>query len=251
MQNARFIANLLKNHGSIPVDRVDEGAGEAQCAVSAVSEEGSRFGVYVGGERFAQPLGLDEVAAALESSVNLFVAEFAPDRVFLHSGCVAVGGRAVLIPGRTFTGKSTLVAAFLRAGATYFSDEYSVLDESGLVYPFPRLLSIRRAGSTLPDKVSPAAYSAPVGVEPVDVACVVHTSFDGGRAGRPWRPRRLTPGRLTLALLDNAVPARNRPDSTLRAIRSVAERAVGFAGVRGEAETVVRYVLRKLENPPS
>jgi hypothetical protein len=239
------VTELLRR---IPVERVGERAGNAQCVLSAVSEGGDFFGVYVGGERFAQAEGPDERAAALESCVNLFVAEHAPERVFLHSGCVAVNGRAILVPGRSFSGKSTLVAAFLRAGATYFSDEYAVLDENGLVYPFPRLLSIRRSDMELPDKVSHEAYSAPVGVAPVEVACVVHTTFDRERAGRTWRPRRLTPGQLTLALLDNAVPARNRPDSTLRAIKRVAERASGFAGARGEAENVVRYVLKKIKS---
>jgi hypothetical protein len=237
------VTELLRR---IPVDRLVEDPSGAQCVLSAVPEEDDCFGVYLGEERFAQPQGLDEIAAALESSVNLFVAEHAPDRVFLHSGCVAWEGRGILVPGRSFSGKSTLVAAFLEAGATYYSDEYAVLDERGLVYPFPRLLSIRRRDGALPDKVSHEAYSAEVGEAPVEVACVVHTTFDDERAGRPWRPRRLTPGRMTLALLDNAVPARNRPDATLRAIRRVAERALGFAGARGESETVVRYVLSRI-----
>jgi hypothetical protein len=242
--DASAVTELLRR---IPTDRVGQSVDDVQCVLSAIAEEDDCFGVYVGQDRFAQPQGLDEIAAALESTLSLFVAEHAPDRVFLHAGCVAWNGRAILVPGRSFSGKSTLVAAFLRAGATYYSDEYAVLDENGLVYPFPRLLSIRRADAALPAKVSHEAYSASVGVGPIEVACVVHTSYDSERAGRPWRPRRLTPGRLTLALLDNAVPARNRPDSTLRAIKRVAERASGLAGARGEADSVVAYLLERFE----
>ena len=66
--------------------------------------------------------------------------------MFVHAGVVAVDGRALLLPGGSFTGKTTLVAALLRAGAQYGSDEYAVLDEAGLVLPaYPRPLSIRNA----------------------------------------------------------------------------------------------------------
>ena len=45
------------------------------------------------------------------------------------------------LPGSSFTGKTTLVAALVRAGATYYSDEYAVLDE-------------RRARASLPEPLS-------------------------------------------------------------------------------------------------
>jgi hypothetical protein len=233
----------------MPYDAVVEGHGSADCVISAVGEVGPYpdcFGLYVGAERQMQAMGFEETWAAIESSANLYVAEHAPDRIFLHSGCVTWKGKAILVPGRSFSGKTSMVTAFLSAGATYYSDEYAVLDERGLVHPFPRLLSVRSTTGALPDKVSHDSFSAPVGVEPAEVACVIHTSFEAARVGRPWRPRRLTPGRMTLALLDNAVPARNKPGATLRAIKNVAERAIGFAGPRGEAQTVVRYVLRRL-----
>jgi hypothetical protein len=229
----------------IPIERVYEHGGDAECVVSVVAQR-DRFGLYVDGVRIAQPSGFEEVASGLESAVSLHIAEHAPDRVFLHAGCIALNGRAIIVPGRTFSGKTSLVAAFLRAGATYYSDEYAVLDERGLVHPFPRLLSIRNAPGTPPDKVSAASFAAPVGVEPIEAGGVIYSTFDPERAGKPWRPRALSPGRMTLALLDNAVPARNRPGAVLLAIKHVAERALGWNGPRGEADTVVRYVLRKM-----
>src|ERR671929_229610 len=67
-----------------------------------------------------------------------------------HAGVVGWQGRAILIPGRSFSGKSTLVAALVRAGATYYSDEFAVLDERGRVHPFPKKLSMRLEGSARP-----------------------------------------------------------------------------------------------------
>ena len=64
------------------------------------------------------------------------VANYAPDRVFVHAGVVAWRGRALVLPGTSFAGKTTLVAELVRAGAIYYSDEYAVLDEQGRVHPY-------------------------------------------------------------------------------------------------------------------
>jgi len=244
--DAPLVDEALRRLPSMSVRRTARRASLVLSAVAEIGQYPDSFGVYAGAERALPPMEREEVWAAVESAANLHVAEHARDRVFIHCGCVAWKGLAILVPGRSFSGKTTLVTAFLRAGATYYSDEYAVLDESGLVHPFPRLLSVRTVEGALPDKVSHETYTSALGSEPVEVACVVHTTFDAARVGKPWRPRRLTPGHVTLALLDNAVPARTRPDSTLRAIKHVAERALGLSGPRGDAEAVVKRVLRAL-----
>src|SRR5918994_2119193 len=94
--------------------------------------------LYAESQQLARSLELDDVMAALETDLQLHVAEFAPRRVFVHAGVVGWRGRAILLPGASHAGKSTLVAALLRAGATYYSDEYAVLDLSGRVHPYAR-----------------------------------------------------------------------------------------------------------------
>ena len=47
----------------------------------------------------------------------IVLAEHAVDRIFLHCGVIAIDGRALLLPGRSFAGKTTLTAALVRAGA--------------------------------------------------------------------------------------------------------------------------------------
>ncbi|TDD98948.1 hypothetical protein [Jiangella asiatica] len=49
-------------------------------------------------------------------------------RLLLHAGAVALDGRAVLFPGASGTGKSTTVAACVRRGLGYLSDEMVALD---------------------------------------------------------------------------------------------------------------------------
>jgi hypothetical protein len=41
----------------------------------------------------------------LLSSLELWVAEHAKDRVFVHAGCAVHDGRAIVLPGRTMSGK--------------------------------------------------------------------------------------------------------------------------------------------------
>ncbi len=79
----------------------------------------------------------------LDWQIRLTIAEFAVDRVFLHAGVVGWKGKAIIIPAKSFEGKSTLVKTLTKFGAKYYSDEYAVLDENGLVHPFPKMLSMR------------------------------------------------------------------------------------------------------------
>ena len=85
-----------------------------------------RFGVMrsIGNGGYRLALN-DEVAvegAELESVLEQFarylmvhVANHAPDRVFLHAGVVGWRGHALVLPGTSFAGKTTLVAELVRA----------------------------------------------------------------------------------------------------------------------------------------
>ena len=64
----------------------------------------------------------------------------------MHAGVVGWKGWALVLPGKSGAGKTTLVAELIRAGATYYSDEYAVLDERGRVHPYARPLAVRVDG---------------------------------------------------------------------------------------------------------
>ena len=87
--------------------------------------------LYINLARVGRSLELESLFELLESSLHLNVALAAPRRIFVHAGVVAWKGRALLLPGSSGSGKSSLVAELVRAGATYYSDEYAVLDERG------------------------------------------------------------------------------------------------------------------------
>lgn len=50
----------------------------------------------------------------------------------------------------THAGKSLLVSELLRRGATYFSDEYALIDAEGWVHPYPRPLLLRDGQDSFP-----------------------------------------------------------------------------------------------------
>src|SRR4030088_2057564 len=122
--------------------------------------------------RFARAREFDGLLDAFESHVQLTVAEYAPHRVFVHAGVVGWRNRAILIPGLSYSGKTTLVDQLIRAGATYYSDEYAVLDGRGRVHPYPRALGMRSANSSEAKKVRAEEIGAIVGSKPLRVGLV-------------------------------------------------------------------------------
>jgi hypothetical protein len=214
-----------------------------------VGGDGPRPGVrrlhlaYANTLRIARTANLDLALEALESDLRLYVAERARRRVFVHAGVVGWRGRAIVIPGRSFSGKSSLVAALVRAGATYYSDEYAVFDERGRVHPFRAPLSMRGKDGEGSTRHAPETLGGPLGGGPLPVGLVAVSQY---RPGARWRPRRLTPGQGVLALLANTVPARQRPAAALAALRQAVAEASILKGMRGEAEEVAGVLLENV-----
>ncbi len=158
---------------------------------------------------------------------------------FVHAGVVEAGGCGIVIPGRSYTGKSTLVAELVRLGATYVSDEYAVLDADGLVQPFAKPLSIRTGRHDPLGQLVPVP-EAQVADHPVRAGLIVLTSY---APGARWRPSVHSRAEGAFALLQNTVSARRRPDSALNATSRLARGAVFLVGQRGEAAETARALL--------
>lgn len=202
------------------------------------------FTLYCDGETRIQTDTFEEMLeSGLEPDLRVAVAELAPHRIFVHAGVVGVGGAAVIIPGRSGVGKTTLVAALVRAGALYYSDEYAVLDKRGRVHPFAAPLQVREAIG-LPQKKYPAEMlGGRVGAAPLPVGLVVAAAYEPGAR---WRPRHLSPAQGVLELLDNTLVARARPEQAMRTLEQAVAHALVLKGVRAEAEEAARDLLTML-----
>jgi hypothetical protein len=218
------------------------------CLYSVIVGDGAPRGgmrrfhlLYADSTRLARTMEIAELVRAFESDVEIYVAAMAPERIFVHAGVVGWRGHAILIPGPSGSGKSRLVEALLRRGATYYSDEFAVLDSRGRVYPFRRPLHLRphTDREERPDAVH---VSTPRGMSPLPAGLILVTSYK--RGGR-WHPRLLSPGEATMALLAHTVPARLRPKQAVLALVRAARGATALRGPRGEAEDMAATVLRE------
>jgi hypothetical protein len=210
----------------------------------APSSRARHFHLLYGGDTLhARSFDLDEVLRELEARLHLYVGEFASNRVFVHAGVVGYRGRAILLPGASRAGKSTLVAALLRAGACYGSDEYAVLDPDGLVHPFPRPLSLRLPAGP-PRRCGPEEFGSTACAEPLPVGLVVLTEH---RPGARWRPRLQTPGQGVLALLEHTLGAQADPEGSLAVLHNAVRSALVLRGPRGEADETAAALLAALE----
>src|SRR5260370_14478151 len=204
-----------------------------------------RFNLLYGDHiRLARSLDLDQVFETFESDLRLFVAELARRRVFVHAGVVGWNGTPMVVPGRSFSGKSSLVAELVRAGATYYSDEYAVFDSRGRVHPFPKPLEMREAGDVRQSKIAVETLGGRTGTRPLPVGLVVMTQF---REGAQWRPRRLSAGKGVLELLSNTVSARREPEKAMVALQHVVARAQIVKSARRESRHIVQSILNRLE----
>lgn len=199
--------------------------------------------LYADHIRLARSLDLASIFDTFESDLRIFVAEFARDRVFVHAGVVGWKGKAIVIPGRSYSGKSTLVAELVRAGATYYSDEYAVFDARGRVHPFAKPLELRQQGVYKQSKIEVTELGGQPGTRPLPVGMVLMTQFKDGAL---WRPRRLTAGKAVLEILSNTVSARRDPERALTTLQRVTAQADVWKGVRGHATEVVPAMLERM-----
>ena len=196
--------------------------------------------VYAGVGRTARTHDIDEALHAVESSLQLLLAAYSTAYTFLHAGVVAWRGKAILIPARSFAGKSTLVAELLRAGAEYYSDEYALVDEQGLVHPYPRRLSLRN-GDTVPRvRCTAEDLGSRTGHDPIPVGLVALSKFKPGAA---WEPRKVSASKAALALLDNAVAIRRYPEQCVSAVERVVASSRCVSSRRGEASEMAERLL--------
>lgn len=196
--------------------------------------------LYADAARLARTLDAEAICDALEADLKLYVAEHARHRLFVHAGVVGWQGRALLMPGRSYSGKTTLVAELVRAGARYYSDEYAVLDRHGRVHPYPRPLNIRRTGGVPMEKLTAEKLGGQTGIEPLNIRVVLQSTY---AEGARWRPRELSAGQGALALLEHTLSARRQPSTALAILQRAMRNAKIFKTPRGEASHVVEAVL--------
>lgn len=204
-------------------------------------EDGAtRVLVYVDTRRIAQTTELEAALRRLENAIDLRIALLAPRHLFIHAGAVLWRGRALILPGRSRSGKSTLIHALCERWADLLSDEFAVFDGDGNVHPYPRAIALRVGGSFRREVMPP--HVANSGPHPPGLVAVVHYEATASVRHTPISRRA-----AMLHLLDNAVAARQRPEFSGMILTALTERVAAVSMTRGEAAEAAEYLLDILE----
>ncbi len=177
-----------------------------------------------------------EILRAAASRVELLVAARLEDRSAVHAGVVAWEDRAIVIPGTSMSGKSTLVKALLKHDATYLSDEFALLDTDGAVWPYPRLMTMRTATGT-------ARHQPDGSASPDGPSRKVHLVVDVAYSPDGWATTVPTPGESVMALVANSLPIRRDPAHALDCLTAAVKSAQRIKGTRGEADDAAIRLL--------
>lgn len=187
-----------------------------------------------------QPCADVELAGALlRTQMRRFIGYHSGEFVFVHAGVVAYRGAGIVLPGRSFAGKSTLVRALVDAGAEFYSDEYAMFERDGRVAHYREPLSIRG-----PKGQEEHDIGSPDALEAVRVGLVALALY---RPGATWAPATLSAAAGVVAAMEHAIPARDRPAETLATLSRACSGAVILQGERGEADEVAHALLGVVE----
>jgi hypothetical protein len=225
-----FVRRLQEN---LPPGSARHEPSEEDHQFHLVSPDGVSLRIEQGYKAISGSCDADVALEVLDSKIRETIALNAAEHVFVHAGVVGYRGRAIVIPGRTFTGKTTLVSELVRVGADYYSDEFAPLGADGRVHPYPKPLSIRGGDGSWSQTDRPVSeIGGRVGADPLPVGVVAIAPYAPGTV---WNPTRLSAGEGVLAVLANTVPAQERPVEAMTAIRAAVADAVVLEGERGEA----------------
>lgn len=197
---------------------------------------------------------MEHLLAVLESRLHASIAARAPRHLFLHAGVVGWHGQAIVLPGASRSGKSTLVAALVDAGASYFSDEFAVIDRAGTVHPFPRRLVARNAASGVADRIN-LGGRAPLGSPEVVAMPIGLVALTGYQHGAAWNASALDEASAMLSLCEHALSMERDPGRCLATLRQIVTTSTVVHGTRGEAADAADQLLHEMaphhaRNPP-
>jgi len=182
----------------------------------------------------------DSVLESIENKIIIILAMASlPTKFYLHAGAIVFNNTGILIPGISYTGKTTLVEEFIKAGADYYTDDCIVLDNEGFFLPFPRPLAIRTKEGRIFREAN--YFGAKTGNKKKKVDLILFTSFEEHAV---WQPKKLSQGSGILKLMDNFYyrgSVGNEPAEIIKTLTSLTKNILMYGGERGEASKVVGW----------
>lgn len=202
------------------------------------------WAVFESGRYVASTTSLELLLHGFEPEFSAWVAAHC-EALVVHAATVRWKGHLIVLPGRSFTGKSTLTHALCRAGATYYSDEFAVLHpRSGMVSAYPRPLTLRQSGGRI---AAPELNWTEEAAPPALPSLCLVSSF---QLDAPVSVEPLSRGAACLELLRNGVNALRFGGGALPVLSRSLAGCSCFRWQRPDAAEAVAWVERQLSLLP-
>lgn len=238
-------ATLAQLRAALPPGWVEGASAEIELRFAVTTEDRQTYVLTLNDGPLLDEASLEQILDVLPGLVRRYVAGTAPEAVFVHAGAVAYKGQGIVIPGKSFSGKTTLVAALVRAGAAYYSDEYAVITPDGYLIPYSQDLSLRlTAGEAQQTATAVSEIGGSAGSDPVKIRLLVLTEY---RSSAVWAPSQISAAQGLVEILGHAEPVQDRPAETVRAVRNALEGATVLRGRRGDADQTATALLALLD----
>lgn len=222
----------------------------------------ARYAFYADGTQIALCTTPGECLSWLLWHVNRAAASLPGASVRLHAAAAERDGAAILIPGPSGAGKTTLVARLLQSGLRYLADEVVAVESTSLVVlPYPKPLSVesgafRSLGDV--DGVEPASdtFRDPatppdsVWLRPLAVGCPSPAALVVAPGYRPGSRTEVEPVRSADALVllaESSFDLPARGESGLRILAAMAERVPCYRLIFGDLDAAVDMVIELLD----
>lgn len=237
------IADLVDEVASLYRDfPVDEAGGLADFHVTVLRPAGllgirrwwrRQAAVILDEDRPFEPLPADMAVPMLEWSINWCAATRANQYVMIHAAVVERDGRALILPGVTGAGKSTLCAALAHRGWRLLSDEFALIRPGdGALDPWPRPISLKNVSIDVIRGWAPDAYlSTPV--PNTNKGTVAHVRPPADAVQRAAEPA--IPAWVVFPTFEKSSPAALAPFPKARAFFRLADCSFNYEslGIRG------------------
>jgi hypothetical protein len=242
--SSQHLLDQLREHLPHKAEKLQSRPDEVRTYALTGPDEVSVYRIFANGRKIASGTNLQWLLEVFGSNAVIHVAEHASEFVFIHAGVVGHKGRALIFPGTSFAGKSTLIASLVSAGAIYYSDEYALLDSDGLVHPYARNLQMRTPGEGAKQRSVPIEeFHGIAGTEAISVS---HIYFSRFSETSEWQPKLVPPGLAALQMLPHAIPIRRTPSRVLKTLAAVTANASSWQSLRGDADATAKAILASL-----
>jgi hypothetical protein len=185
--------------------------------------------------------------------------------LLLHAAAVELGGRALVVPGSSGAGKSTICAAFVQAGAGYLTDELTALvPATTTVVPFAKSLHLdhrsqralglldarrERGDAAVPDHVAPSALASHPAGGPCVPRWIVFPRHDPG-GGTGTELVRLTAADALVELLVHSVNLDRHGGKGLEVMAELAQACRCYRLTYADAGDGAKVVLSEIGAGP-